>query len=194
MIQQHAARPFRSPEKRHMPDEPYCRSLITAFGGHAPCIDPDAYVDLSARIIGRVVLEAGVTVWPGAVLRADDEEIRVGRGSAILDLCLLEAPRGHPVVVAPGALISHQACLHGATVGAGALVGIGAKVLDGAEIGAGAWVGAGAVVPPGTRVPAGMLVLGTPARAVRALTPAERESVARQLADLTAKAAVYRRG
>jgi carbonic anhydrase/acetyltransferase-like protein (isoleucine patch superfamily) len=73
-------------------------------------------------------------------------------------------------------------------------VGIGAKVLDGAEIGAGAWVGAGAVVPPGTRVPAGMLVLGTPARAVRALTPTERESVARQLADLTAKAAVYRRG
>jgi carbonic anhydrase/acetyltransferase-like protein (isoleucine patch superfamily) len=177
-----------------MGNEASGRSLITAFDGHSPCIDPQAWVDVSARIIGRVVLEAGVTVWPGAVLRADDEEIRVGRGSAILDLSLLEAPKGHPVVVAPGALVSHQACLHGATVAAGALVGIGAIVLDGAEVGEGALIGAGAVVPPGMRVPAGVLALGTPAKVVRGLTPAERGLVARQLADLAAKAARYRRG
>jgi len=114
-----------------MPNESSRRCLITPFDGHAPAIDPEAWVDVSARIIGRVVLEAGVTVWPGAVLRADDEEIRVGRGSALLDLCLLEAPKGHPVIVEAGALVSHQACLHGAVVRSGALVGIGATVLDG---------------------------------------------------------------
>ena len=177
-----------------MTDESSFRSRITAFGGHAPAIDPLAWVDVSARIIGRVVLEAGATVWPGAVLRADDEEIRVGRGSAVLDLCLLEAPRGRPVVVAPGALVSHQACLHGAKVAPGALVGIGAIVLDGAEVGEGALVGAGAVVPPGMRVPPGVLALGAPAKVIRELTPDERRQVARQLADLAATAAAYRRG
>ena len=170
------------------------RSFVTAFAGHAPCIDPDAYVDISARLIGRVSLAAGVTVWPGAVLRADDEEIRVGQGSAVLDLCLLEAPKDHPVIVEPGALVSHQACLHGAVVRTGALVGIRAIVLDGAEVGEGALVGAGALVPPRMRVPAGVLVLGTPAKVVRELNPAERTLVARQLSDLTAKAAIYRRG
>jgi carbonic anhydrase/acetyltransferase-like protein (isoleucine patch superfamily) len=177
-----------------MPNESSIRNFITPFDGHAPAIDPEAWVDVSARIIGRVVLAAGVTVWPGAVVRADDEEIRVGRGSALLDLCLLEAPAGHPIIVEPGALVSHQACLHGATVHTGALVGIGATVLDGAEVGEGALIGAGAVVPPRMRVPAGVLVLGTPAKVVRELSEAERGLVARQLADLAAKAAVYRRG
>jgi carbonic anhydrase/acetyltransferase-like protein (isoleucine patch superfamily) len=177
-----------------MRDELTSRSLITPFDGHHPRIDPEAWVDISARIIGRVILEAGVTVWPGAVLRADDDEIQVGRGSALLDLCLLEAPKGHPIIVEPGALVSHQACLHGAVVRSGALVGIGATVLDGAEVGEGALVGAGAVVPPGMRVPAGVLALGTPAKVVRELSLAEREMVTHQLAELAAKAAVYRQG
>jgi len=167
---------------------------ITPFDGHAPRIHPDAWVDVSARIIGRVELAAGVTIWPGAVLRADDEAITVGAGSAVLDLALVEAPHGQPVVIEAGALISHQACLHGAVVKAGALVGIGAIVLDGAVVGEGALVGAGAVVPPRMQVPAGALVLGQPAKVIRELKPAEREMVAGQLAELRAKAAIYRRG
>lgn len=172
-----------------MAQSPY----ISPFAGHHPCIHPDAFVDISARLIGRVVVEAGATVWPGAVLRADDEEIRVGAGSAVLDLCLLEAPAGRPVVVEPGALVSHTACLHGAVVCADALVGIGAIVLDGAVVGRGALVGAGALVAPGMQVPAGMLVLGQPAKVVRALTPSERENVRRHLAELRAKSEIYRR-
>ncbi len=168
--------------------------FISGFDGHGPQIDPTAYVDVSARVIGRVSLAAGVTVWPGAVLRADDEAISVGEGSAVLDLCLLEAPHGHPVMVEPGALVSHQVCLHGATVKSGALVGIGAIVLDGAVVGEGALVGAGAVVPPGMQVPPGVLVLGQPAKVIRELKPAERQNVATQLADLTAKAKKYRQG
>jgi carbonic anhydrase/acetyltransferase-like protein (isoleucine patch superfamily) len=109
----------------------------------------------------------------------------------VLDLCLLEAPTGRPVIVEPGALVSHQVCLHGATVQSGALVGIGAIVLDGAVVGAGALVGAGAVVPPRMEVPAGTLVLGQPAKVVRELKPAERQEVAKQLADLAAKAKIY---
>ncbi len=180
-------------EGLNMPDSDQGR-LISAFEGQEPRIHHSAFVDIAARIIGRVTLAAGVTVWPGAVLRADDEAISVGQGSAVLDLALLESPHGHPVEVGEGALISHQACLHGASVGAGALVGIGAIVLDGAVVGAGALVGAGAVVPPGMAVPAGVVVLGQPARVVRDLTPAEQDNVARQLAELRAKAQRYRQG
>ncbi len=165
--------------------------LITPFAGHHPRLDPGAWADVSARLIGRVRLAEGVTVWPGAVLRADDEEISVGKGSAVLDLCLLEAPLGRPVIVEDGALISHQATVHGATVRAGALVGIGAIVLDGAVVGEGALVGAGALVPPGMQTPAGWLLLGQPARPVRELTPAERSQVAGQLAELSRKARLY---
>ena len=105
---------------------------------------------------------------------------------------LIESPRGHPVIVEDGALISHKACLHGARVESNALVGIGAIVLDGAVIRAGALVGAGAIVTPGTEVPAGMLVLGQPAKPVRRLTPEESETIQAQVEELHAKAAEYR--
>ncbi len=177
-----------------MTSRPPGQGYVSCFEGHAPRVDPSAYVDVSARLIGRVTLASGVSVWPGAVLRADDEAIFVGDGSAILDLSLLEAPAGRPVVVEPGALVSHMVCLHGAVVKKGALVGIGAIVLDGAVVGAGSMVGAGALVPPGMEVPAGVLVLGQPAKVIRELTPEERETVNRQLADLRAKAVIYRRG
>lgn len=177
-----------------MAAQPTDAALITAFDGHRPQIDPQAWVDVAARIIGRVSLAAQVTIWPGAVLRADDESITVGEGSAVLDLALIEAPTGHPVVIEPGALVSHQACVHGATIKSGALVGIGAIVLDGAVVGEGALVGAGAVVPPRMEVPAGSLVLGAPAKVIRELKPAEKAMVAGQLADLQHKAEIYRRG
>ncbi|MCB2226772.1 MAG: gamma carbonic anhydrase family protein [Desulfarculaceae bacterium] len=170
-----------------MPDKP----LLTPFKGLAPQIGPCAFVDPSARLLGQVNLAAGAMVWPGAVLRADDDRIEIGEGSAVLDLALVEAPEGKPVIVEPGALISHQVCLHGAKVMSGALVGIGAIVLDGAVVGAGALVGAGAVVPPRMEVPEGVLVLGQPAKVIRELKPAEREEVSRQLAELSAKAKVY---
>lgn len=170
------------------------RPLITPFGGHTPVIGPGVYVDATARLIGQVELEDGSSVWPGAVLRADDDRIVVGRGSAILDMALLEAPRGSPVVVAAGALISHKACVHGARIEAGAVVGIGAIVLDGAVVGAQCLVGAGAVVPPGKQLPAATLVLGAPAKVVRELRDDEKERALAQLGDVAAKAAAYLSG
>ncbi len=170
-----------------MDDHPF----ITPFGGHSPCIAEDAFVDLSARLIGQVEIGAKATVWPHAVLRADEAEIVIGAGSAVLDLALLEAPADKPVIVAPGALVSHQACLHGARVEAGALVGIGAIVLDRAVVGEEALVGAGTVVPPGMKVPPGTLVLGQPARVIRELKDAERDNIKAQLEELARKAEAY---
>ncbi len=165
--------------------------FVTPFDGHAPAIADGVFVDRSARIIGQVELQPGTSIWPGAVLRADSERIVVGRGSAVLDQCLLEAPEGHPVLVDEGVLISHQACLHGARVQTGALVGIGAIVLDGATIGAGALVAAGAVVAPKQVVPPRVLVVGQPAKVLRELTAEELARTQAQVAEVAAKAQQY---
>ena len=167
-------------------------SFITPFENHRPSIADDAFVDISARLIGRVRIEPKASIWPGAVLRADDESIIIGEKSAVLDLCLLEAPSGHPVIVEPGALISHKACLHGAMVKTGALVGIGAIVLDGAVIGNDALIGAGALVPPGMEVQRGMLMLGQPAKPIRKIKLEEKQKLIAQLTDLETKAEIYR--
>ncbi len=160
---------------------------ITPFNGKAPIIHPDAYIDISARLIGDVRIDHDASVWPMAVLRTDSAGIEVGPGAAILDLALLEAPEGSPVKIAAEALVSHGAVVHGARVESRALVGIGAIVLDGSSIGTGSIVGAGSVVSPGTQIPPNSLVLGVPGRIIRETTPQERQNVVDQLADLHRK-------
>lgn len=166
--------------------------MITGFKGRSPAIDSGVWIDPSATLIGHIDIKTGASIWPGAVLRADDAQIVIGKRSAVLDLCLIESPAGHPVIVGDGALISHKACLHGACVESDALVGIGAIVLDGAIVRSGALVGAGAIVTPGMEVDPGMLVLGQPAKPVRMLTFNEREKIKAQVGELYGKAAEYR--
>jgi carbonic anhydrase/acetyltransferase-like protein (isoleucine patch superfamily) len=169
------------------------KPMITPFEGYTPVMAPNVFVDPSVRLIGRVTLKSAVSIWPGAVLRADDEEIVIEENSAVLDLCLLEAPRGKPVYVASDSLISHKACVHGARIQRGALVGIGAIVLDGAIVGEGSLIGAGALIPPGMKVPPGKLMLGQPARPIRDLKPEERANVAAQLTELKEKAILHQK-
>jgi carbonic anhydrase/acetyltransferase-like protein (isoleucine patch superfamily) len=149
-------------------------------------------VDISARIIGDVVVEAGASIWPMAVLRADSDRIRVSRRAAVLDLALLEAPEGHPVVLEEEALVSHGAIVHGARIQSRAIVGIGAIVLDGAVVGRGSIVGAGAVVPPDTRIPPNSMALGVPCRVIRETSPEERERILGQIEELYLKSRRYK--
>lgn len=145
-------------------------SRITPFEGKSPQYDGTVFIDPTARLIGDIVLGPGVSVWPFALLRADSNRIEVGEGSVLLDKVLIEAPRGHPVLIEKEALISHGAILHGCVVGEGAIVGIGAIVLDGAEVGRHSIIGSGSLVPPGMKIPEQSLVLGIPAKIVRHLT------------------------
>lgn len=163
------------------------RSWITPYGDKKPRIHPEAFIDVSVRIIGDVQVEKDASIWPMAVLRASNAQIRIGRGAAVLDLALLEAPEGHPVLVEEEALISHGAIIHGARVQSRALVGIGAIVLDGAVISSGSIIGAGSVIPPGTKIPPNSLVLGVPGKVVRETTPQERQGILEQLTELYEK-------
>jgi carbonic anhydrase/acetyltransferase-like protein (isoleucine patch superfamily) len=166
--------------------------LITPFCDKTPGIHPSAFVDRSARIIGDVTLEEGVSVWPMAVLRADSAAIFIGRKTSILDLSLVEAPTGHPVIIDEEALISHRVVIHGAQVQKRALIGIGAIVLDGAVISSGSIIGAGSVVAPGTTIPANSLVMGTPGKVVRETTEEERALILKQIDELYTKSRQYK--
>jgi carbonic anhydrase/acetyltransferase-like protein (isoleucine patch superfamily) len=134
-----------------------------------PQVHPEAWVAASAVVIGAVRLEAGASLWPTAVARADLAPIVVGEGSNVQDGAVLHGDPGLPVRIGADVTVGHRAVIHGATLEDGCLVGIGAVVLNGVTVGAGALVAAGAVV---TRdVAPGTLVMGAPAQAKRELSP-----------------------
>jgi len=132
-----------------------------------PVVHPEAWVAASAGVIGEVRLEAGASLWPTAVARADLCPIVVGEGSNVQDGAVLHGDPGQPVLIGADVTIGHRAVIHGATLEDGCLIGIGAVVLNGVTVGAGALVAAGSVV---TRdVPPGTLVMGAPAQVKREL-------------------------
>ena len=141
---------------------------------HTPQLDEGAWAAPGATLIGRVHLHADASIWYGAVLRGDNEDITVGEGSNVQDGCVLHADPGFPATVGRGVTVGHRAVLHGCTVGDDCLIGMGAVVLNGAVIGEGSLIAAGAVVLEGTEVPPGSMVAGTPAKVRRELTEDER--------------------
>ncbi len=158
--------------------------MIRPFGRIRPVVSPTAFVHPSAEVIGRVSLEDGASVWPGAVLRGDIEKISVGSESNIQDNAVVHTDHGVPTMVGRRVTVGHGAILHSCCVEDGALIGMGSVVLGKAVVGRGALVGAGSVVAPGARIPAGHLALGSPARVVR---PLRR----REISDITKNALRY---
>jgi carbonic anhydrase/acetyltransferase-like protein (isoleucine patch superfamily) len=136
-----------------------------------PQLAAGAWVADSAQVIGQVVLEEDASVWFGAVLRGDTEELRVGRGSNIQDGSVVHADTGYPVHIGANVTVGHQVVLHGCTIGDGSLIGMQAVLLNGVKIGRNCLVGAGALVTEGKEFPDGSLIVGSPAKVVRQLTP-----------------------
>ena len=146
---------------------------VYSLDGVRPQVAESAWIADSAQVMGRVDLAADVSVWFGAVLRGDTEEMRVGRGSNIQDGSVLHSDVGKPLTVGDNVTVGHQVMLHGCTIGDDSLIGIGAVVLNGARIGKGCLVGARALVTEGKEFPDGSMILGSPAKVVRALSPGE---------------------
>jgi len=141
--------------------------------GEAPHIAEDCWVAPDASLIGRVTLEAGASVWFGAVLRGDTEPITVGAGSNVQDGCVLHTDPGFALHIAAGCTIGHKAMVHGCRLGENTLVGMTATILNGARIGRDCLIGAGALIPEGREIPDGSLVIGMPDKVVRSLTADE---------------------
>jgi carbonic anhydrase/acetyltransferase-like protein (isoleucine patch superfamily) len=162
------------------------------LGGHRPKVDPDAYIAPTAVLIGEVEVEAGASVWFGAVLRADESAIRVGRGANIQDNAVIHCAKNMPTVIEKNATIGHSAQLEGCVVEEGALVGMGATMLQGSRLGARSMLAAGAVLGEGAEVPAGHLAAGTPAEVKKPLGGSSASWVATSAEHYQKRAVRYR--
>ena len=157
-----------------------------AIDGVEPHYDDmtSVYVAPGALGIGKVSIGRDVNIWPYAVVRGDNEPIGVGDRSNIQEHSMLHTDPGFPLTIGKDCTVGHRAILHGCTIGDNSLIGMGAIVLNGAKIGRNSLVGAGALVTEGKEFPDGLLIVGSPARAVRALDDAA-------VAKLRASAAHY---
>lgn len=141
------------------------------LGDQVPRTGVDVYVHETATVVGNVVLGDSASVWPQAVIRGDGAPITVGARSNIQDGAILHVDDGVPLAIGDDVTIGHQVMLHGCTIGDGSLIGIQAVVLNGAVIGKGCLVGAGALVTEGKVFPDNVMILGSPARVIRELSP-----------------------
>ena len=160
----------------------------------SPNIHPSAWVAENAQVVGNVSLGEDCSVWFGVVMRGDTERLTIGRGTNIQDASVLHADPGMPLIIGENVSVGHQVMLHGCTVGDGSLIGIGAIVLNGARIGKNCLVGAGALVTEGKEFPDGSMILGSPAKAVRQLSPEQIAGLRKAAAHYMANARRYRSG
>jgi carbonic anhydrase/acetyltransferase-like protein (isoleucine patch superfamily) len=163
------------------------RPEVTVLDGVPPAqIHDSAFVAPAAQIAGDVTVGPEASIWYQAVIRGDADRVLIGCRSNIQDGAIVHCRAGRPVIIGEGVSIGHGAILHGCSVEDNCLVGLGARLLDGAKIARNTFVAAGALVLPGV-YPCNMLLLGTPAKAVRELTEMELQEIrtnARQYVEL----------
>ncbi|MFA7523141.1 MAG: gamma carbonic anhydrase family protein [Halothiobacillaceae bacterium] len=156
--------------------------MIRKFQEKLPTLAKDCWVDPTAVVIGDVVLEEGVSVWPNAVLRGDLQQIHAGRLTNLQDGVIVHVnqpseshPQGMPCRIGDEVTVGHRAILHACTIGNRVLVGMGAIVMDDAVVEDEVYIGAGSIVAPGKVLESGYLYVGAPARRIRPLSDDERD-------------------
>ena len=142
-----------------------------------PQVADSAWVADSAQVMGDVQLDENVSIWFNCTLRGDNDPITIGEGSNIQDGSVLHTDEGVPLTIGKRVTVGHMVMLHGCTIGDESLIGIGAIVLNGAKIGKNCLVGAGALVTEGKEFPDGSMILGSPARVVKQLTPEQMQGL-----------------
>jgi len=148
--------------------------MVRTFKGITPTVDPTAYLDHSAQVIGDVVVGAESSVWMNVVIRGDVHRIRIGRRSNVQDLTMVHVMREtHPTVIGDEVTIGHSAVIHGCTIEDRVLIGMAAVLLNGVHIGSDSVVAAGTLLTQGTRIPPRSLVMGRPGKVKRELTDEE---------------------
>ncbi|MCJ2082790.1 gamma carbonic anhydrase family protein [Methylobacterium sp. J-090] len=154
---------------------------LYALGPHQPQLTDAAttWIAPGAHVIGQVHLGRDVSIWFGAVLRGDNDTIRIGDRCNIQDGAVLHADPGFPLDLGADVTIGHRAIVHGCTIGAGTLVGMGATILNGARIGRNCLIGANALVTEGKVFPDNSLIVGAPAKVARSLEPEAAAKLAR---------------
>jgi carbonic anhydrase/acetyltransferase-like protein (isoleucine patch superfamily) len=146
------------------------------FNGKTPKVNPDAYISPRASLIGDIEIGANSSVWEFAVMRADMNFIRVGKGTSIQDNCTVHTTFMNPTIIGDYVTAGHNCVIHACEIGDRAVIGMGAIVLDGAKVGNDCVIGAGSVVTERTVIPDGRLVLGIPGKVVREVSDTMKEA------------------
>ena len=145
--------------------------------GRTPHTSESLFIAASATVVGDVVLGPRTSVFYGAVIRGDINEIRVGEGTNIQDNAVVPLADELGAHIGAWCTIGHGAIIHACRIGDECLIGMGATVLDGAAIGARSLVGANSLVTQRFECPPGSLVFGSPARVVRPLSAVEQSEL-----------------
>ena len=159
-----------------------------------PQVADSAWVAQNAQVIGDVIIGEGASVWFGVTVRGDTDTITIGAGTNIQDGSVLHADHDVPLTIGRDVTVGHQVMLHGCSIGDESLIGIGAIVLNGARIGRNCLVGAGSLVTEGKEFPDGSMIIGSPAKAVRQLTPEQIEGLRRSAQHYRENAQRFRKG
>ena len=165
---------------------------LRPFLEHFPRVGARAFVDPAATVIGDVEVGEDASIWPGAVVRGDVNHIRIGARSNLQDGCVVHTDKGFPLVIGKNVSVGHMAMLHGCTIGDGSLIGIKAVLLNGCKIGKNCLIGANALIAEGKEIPDGSLVVGSPGKVVRQLTPEEIKRINSASEHYSAKFKRYR--
>ena len=167
---------------------------VYELDGVAPSVPDSAWIADSAQVMGDVVLGEDASVWFGTVVRGDTDKITIGAGTNIQDASVLHADRGVPLVIGANVTVGHQVMLHGCTIGDETLIGIGAVVLNNAKIGKNCLVGAGSLVTEGKEFPDGSMIIGSPAKVVKQLSPEQIEGLRRSARHYVENAHRFKKG
>ncbi|HEY0267196.1 MAG TPA: gamma carbonic anhydrase family protein [Rhizomicrobium sp.] len=167
---------------------------VYSLDGVTPELDSESWIAPDAVLVGKVRVLKGASIWFGAVLRGDNDWITIGPDSNVQDHTIIHADPGQPVTIGRGVTIGHRVIVHSARVDDNVLIGMGAILLNRAVIGTGCLVGAGALVTEDKTFGEGQLILGSPAKAMRALTPEQVAGIAHSSAVYVANARRYAEG
>ena len=152
--------------------------MLRPFRGVVPSVDPSAYVDVSAQVIGDVHIGAESSVWMNVVIRGDVHWIRIGTRTNVQDGTVIHVQgTTHPTTIGNDVTIGHGAIVHGCTIEDRCLIGMGAILLNGVRVGADSIVAAGSLLPEGFEVPPRSLVMGSPGKVRRSLDDTEVASI-----------------
>lgn len=164
-----------------------------SYRDRSPALAANVFVAPGAFLIGDVTIGEESTIWFNAVLRGDEGPITIGKRCSIQDNATIHLYEGAPVIVEDEVTVGHNAILHGCKIGRRSIVGMGATVLDHAEIGEECIIGANTLIPSGKKFPPRSLIIGSPGKVVRELTPADLEMIQESIDSYVDKGYAFRK-
>ncbi|KXH81889.1 gamma carbonic anhydrase family protein [Sporosarcina sp. HYO08] len=167
--------------------------MIIPYNNHTPIIDSTVFIAPGAKIIGDVQVGAESTIWFSAVLRGDEDYIKIGKRCSVQENSTIHQSEGVPVNVEDEVTIGHNVVLHGCTIGKRSIIGMGSTILDHAEIGEECIIGANTLIPQGKKIPPRSLVIGAPGKVVRELTDKDLELIQLSIDSYVQKGYEYRK-